>query len=159
MPHKIRSTPALNSFFANLPHVLDNNYDVGKAMLTSCVLILQKIPFPPRYATFWLHGNALLQETSLYQGCGYSLWYLEPSVRRYVTQLHRDVIRLASLSSLRNWLLSALVIFYKHHFNCDSAMGERMLGLVKIVLHTLSSHSHVCDRTTRPTVTSLARYN
>jgi len=49
------------NFTANLPQVLDTNFDIGKFILVNCVLILQKTPFPPRYATAWQQGYTLMQ--------------------------------------------------------------------------------------------------
>ncbi len=68
-----------------------------------------------------------MQESLLFQGCGFSLWYLEPSLRR-------------------NWLMAALVIFYKYNFNRNAILGEKATGIVRIVLHTLANQAHECDR-------------
>ena len=95
MPYRIRCTPAINSFMANLSQVLDNNFSIGRVILLNTILILQKIPFPPRYATTWQHAYTLMQEKYLFQGCGFSLWHLEPSMRK-------------------NWLTSVMVIAYKY---------------------------------------------
>ena len=95
MPYRIRCTPAINSFMANLAQVLDNNFSIGRVILLNTILILQKIPFPPRYATTWQHAYTLMQEKYLFQGCGFSLWHLEPSMRK-------------------NWLTSVMVIAYKY---------------------------------------------
>ena len=67
MPYRIRCTPAINAFMTNLPQVLDNNFAIGKLILLNTVLILQKIPFPPRYATTWQHAYTLMQEKYLFQ--------------------------------------------------------------------------------------------
>ena len=139
MPHKIRATPSVNAFLAYLPQVLDYNYQIGENMILSCILILQKIPFPPRYAaTSWQQAHTLMQESHMFQGCGFSLWYLEPSLRK-------------------NWLLAVLVIFYKYDFNCDTVIGEKSIGLIRIILHTLNAHAHACDRYNRPTYGQAAR--
>ena len=37
-------------------------------MLLNVILILQKIPFPPRYATAWQPAYTLMQEKYLFQG-------------------------------------------------------------------------------------------
>ena len=63
-------------------------------MLLNVILILQKTPFPPRYATSWQQSYTLMQEKFLFQGCGFSLWYMEPAMRK-------------------NWLTTVLVIAYK----------------------------------------------
>ena len=91
MPYRIRCTPAINAFMANLPQVLDNNFIMGRYLLLNTILILQKIPFPPRYATSWTQAYTLMQEKYMFQGCGFSLWHLEPSMRK-------------------NWLSAVLVI-------------------------------------------------
>jgi hypothetical protein len=48
------------------------------------------------------------QEKYLFQGCGFSLWHLEPSMRK-------------------NWLSAVMVIMYKYNFSPDTAMGERVI--------------------------------
>ena len=129
MPHKIRCAPAVNSFFANLQQVLDSNYVMGEIMLLDCILILQKTPFPR--LTSWQHQSFMMQEKFLFQGCAYSIWHLEPPMRK-------------------NWLTSVLVIAYKYNYNPDSTVGEKMVGLIRIIIHTLSAHAHVCDRYSKP---------
>ena len=94
MPSKIRSTPTVNAFLASLPQMLDYNFALGETLLLNTILVLQKLPFPPRYASSWQQSHTLMQESHLFQGCGFSLWYLEPSLRK-------------------NWLLATVVIFYK----------------------------------------------
>lgn len=44
-------------------------------------MILQRSPFPPRYAANWIPTYSIIQENLIYQGCGYTLWYLEPVLR------------------------------------------------------------------------------
>jgi hypothetical protein len=44
-----------------LAQVLDTNFEIGKMMLLNCILILQKTPFPPRYATSWQQTYTLMQ--------------------------------------------------------------------------------------------------
>ena len=132
MPYRIRCTPAVNAFMANLPQVLDNNFSIGKLLLLNTILILQKIPFPPRYATAWQHAYTLMQEKYLFQGCGFSLWHLEPSMRK-------------------NWLTAVMVIAYKYPYGHDEALvGEKIVGLLRIVIHTLAAQSHVCDKISKP---------
>jgi hypothetical protein len=80
-----------------------------------------------RHATSWQQAHTLMQEHLIFPGCGYSLWFLEPSLRK-------------------SWLLAALVIFYKYNFNADPILGERASGIVRIILHTLANHTHECDR-------------
>ena len=130
MPSKIRSTPTVNAFLASLPQMLDYNFALGETLLLNTILVLQKLPFPPRYASSWQQSHTLMQESHLFQGCGFSLWYLEPSLRK-------------------NWLLATVVIFYKYNINADSLTADKAIGLVRIVLHTLAAHVHTCDRFSR----------
>ena len=130
MPNKIRSTPTVNAFLANLPQMLDYNFAMGETLLLNIILILQKLPFPPRYASSWQQSHTLMQESHIFQGCGFSLWYLEPNLRK-------------------NWLLAAVVIFYKYNFNVDTIIGDKAIGMIRIVLHTLAAHVHTCDRYSR----------
>lgn len=133
MPYRIRCTPAINAFMNNLPQVLDNNFAIGKLMLVNVILIMQKIPFPPRYATTWQHAYTLMQEKYLFQGCGFSLWHLEPPMRK-------------------NWLNTVMVIAYKYAYGHDEAkVGEKIVGLLRIIIHTLAAQAHVCDRYSKPT--------
>ena len=44
-------------------------------------MILQWSPVPPRYAANWIPTYSIIQENLIYQGCGYTLWYLEPVIR------------------------------------------------------------------------------
>ena len=67
MPHKVRATAQFYSFFANLPQVMDNNFGIGNYLMANIVLILQKSPFPPRYAANWQPTYSLLQENLVYQ--------------------------------------------------------------------------------------------
>ena len=53
------------------------------------------------------------QEKYLFQGCGFSLWHLEPTMRK-------------------NWLSSVLVIMYKYSFSPDTALGERVSCYVNV---------------------------
>ena len=138
MPHKVRSTPAINAFLANLYQVLDNNFKIGEQMLLNVILVLQKIPFPPPYATSWQSGYTLMQESHMFQGCGFSLWHLEPSLRK-------------------NWLSAVLVIVYKYNYSPEEVVGEKLVGLIRIIIHTLAAHAHVCDRFGKPIMGFQAR--
>ena len=57
----------MNAFLSNLPQVLDYNFGVGEGILLNCILILQKLPFPPRHATSWQHAHTLMQESMIFQ--------------------------------------------------------------------------------------------
>ena len=111
MPSKIRSTPTVNAFLASLPQMLDYNFALGETLLLNTILVLQKLPFPPRYASSWQQSHTLMQESHLFQGCGFSLWYLEPSLRK-------------------NWLLATVVIFYKYNINADSLTADKGSNLI-----------------------------
>ena len=62
-----------------------------------------------------------------YQGCGYTLWHLEPTVRK-------------------NWLEAALVIVYKYNFSEPESLSDKVLGLARIILNSLSAHVHICSK-------------
>ena len=55
---------------------------------------------------------SFFKENLLYHGCGYTLWYLEPIVRK-------------------NWLDSCLVLVYKYNFSEPEQLGEKVLGLMR----------------------------
>ena len=127
MPHKVRSTSQFSSFFANIPQVMDNNFPIGNFLISNIVLILQKSPFPPRYAANWQPTHSILSENLIYQGCGYTLWHLEPTTRK-------------------NWLEAALVIVYKYNFSEPETLSEKVLGLIRIILNSLTAHVHICSK-------------
>ena len=61
--------------------------------------------------------SKLLLIIDLFQGCGYSLWHLEPSMRK-------------------NWLTSVLVIAYKYNYSPDTTIGDKMVSFgVYTLLH------------------------
>ncbi len=156
----IRSTPTLNAFLSNLSQILDYNFAVGDSMLLNSILILQKIPFPPRYATSWQQAHTLMQESLLFQGCGFSLWYLEPSLRK--NWLMSALVRKLTVCVFTKLVLSYFtyyckVIFYKYNFNRNAVLGEKASGIVRIILHTLANHAHECDRYRRATLGTAAR--
>lgn len=80
-PARMRSSPVFNSFVSTLPQVLDQNFRVGGTLLPLALTILQYCPAPSKNAGQRAHPS-------------YSLWYLEPHVRR-------------------TWLMSLIVILYK----------------------------------------------
>jgi hypothetical protein len=61
------------------------------------------------------------------QGCGYTLWHLEPTARR-------------------NWLDSALVLVYKYNFSEPEPLSEKVLGLMRILINSLAAHVHMCSK-------------
>ena len=51
----------------------------------------------------------------------------------------------------KNWLTAAMVIAYKYPYGHDEALvGEKIVGLLRIIIHTLAAQSHVCDRFSKP---------
>jgi hypothetical protein len=80
-PGRVRSSPVFNSFVSNLPQVLDQNFRVGATILPISLSVLHYSPAPSKSAGSRMHPS-------------YSLWYLEPHVRRH-------------------WLFSLIVILYK----------------------------------------------
>lgn len=83
-----RLSPVFNVFIANLPQLLDQNHVMGWLMTPPVLAILQHCPCPPQATPPTDH-----------QPPSYSLWYLEPHIRR-------------------SWLMSLLVILYKVKINC-----------------------------------------
>ena len=61
------------------------------------------------------------------QGCGYTLWHLEPTARR-------------------NWLEAALVFVYKYNFSEPEPLSEKVLGLMRILINSLAAHVHMCSK-------------
>lgn len=52
----------------------------------------------------------------------------------------------------KNWLSTVLVIAYKYKYggHDEALVGEKMVGLIRILIHTLAAQAHVCDKFTRP---------
>jgi hypothetical protein len=61
------------------------------------------------------------------QGCGYTLWHLEPTARK-------------------NWLEAALVLVYKYNFSEPEPLSEKVLGLMRILINSLAAHVHMCSK-------------
>ena len=59
----------------------NKTFFVGNLHISNFVMILQRSPFPPRYAANWIPTYSIIQENLIYQGCAYTLWYLEPVLR------------------------------------------------------------------------------
>ena len=127
MPHKVRATAQFSSFFANLPQVLDNNFSIGNFLISNIVFVLLKSPFPPRYAANLQPTHSILKENLIYQGTAYTLWHLEPTTRK-------------------NWLEACLVIVYKYNFSEPETLSDKVLGLIRIIINSLSAHVHVCSK-------------
>ena len=127
MPHKVRATAQFSSFFANLSQVLDNNFSIGNFLISNIVFVLQKSPFPPRYAANLQPTHSILRENLIYQGTAYTLWHLEPTTRK-------------------NWLEACLVIVYKYNFSEPETLSDKVLGLIRIIVNSLAAHVHVCSK-------------
>ncbi|XP_043278465.1 protein unc-79 homolog isoform X2 [Venturia canescens] len=115
LPSRLRLSPVFNVFIANLPQLLDQNHVMGWVMIPPVLAILQHCPCPPQKAP-----------PSDHQPPTYSLWYLEPNLRR-------------------SWLMSLLVILYKCQYG-QQPWCTQLQALVKIVLNTLDSQHHQCKR-------------
>lgn len=85
-PQRLRSSPAFSVYIANLPQLLDQNNLMGNMLLTTSLILLQYAPSP-----YYIPNSAELQQPT------YSLWALEPHIRR-------------------NWLMSLVVLLYKVDF-------------------------------------------
>lgn len=83
-PQRLRTSAVFNVFIANLPQVLDQNNLIGLTILMPALQVLLYAPNPSN-----LNGD-----TPKNISYSYSLWYLEPIVRR-------------------SWLMSILIVLYK----------------------------------------------
>lgn len=83
-PQRLRTSAVFNVFVANLPQVLDQNNLIGWTILMPALQVLLYAPNPS-------NANGEATQNINYS---YSLWYLEPIVRR-------------------SWLMSVLIILYK----------------------------------------------
>jgi hypothetical protein len=123
----LRTTTQFCSFFASLPQVMDGNFPIGNLLITNIVLILHKSPFPPRYAANWQPTFSILQENLIYHGCSYTLWHLEPCLRK-------------------QWLEAMLVLVYKYNFSEPENLSDKVIGLVRIIINSLAAHVHMCSK-------------
>ncbi|XP_066903218.1 protein unc-79 homolog isoform X4 [Halyomorpha halys] len=119
-PSKLRTCGVFNVFICNLPQVLDQNHLMGEVLMNTCLLLLHYCPCPP-------HLTPDSQATP-----EYSLWYLEPHVRR-------------------SWLVSTLVFLYKYQY-CNQPQSTQVQYLVRTVLNTLDAQHHVCRQIPRTVV-------
>ncbi|RWS30132.1 protein unc-79-like protein [Leptotrombidium deliense] len=111
-PSSLRNLPTFNAVIASMPKVLDFNYKMGTLLLTTCLPLLIYCPSPLRY----------ISEASL--SPHYSLWLLQPHVRR-------------------SWLMSVFIIMYKYSYNMQPLCRQIQL-LVQIIMNTLESQFHRC---------------
>lgn len=88
-PQRLRSSPAFSVFLSNLPQLLDQNHLMGRMLLSTSLILLQYAPSP-----YYIPNSVELQQPT------YSLWALEPHIRR-------------------NWLMSLVVLLYKVNLITD----------------------------------------
>lgn len=140
-----RTSSVFNAFLANLPQMLDQNHVMGANILEAA---LHTLLYAPSTATV-ASANSESSHNIIYS---YSLWRLEPHVRR-------------------SWLMSVEVIMYKvqckgtypHNlwiwlkcllFSCflfqyeytQAAYGQKVHHLVRIILNSLEAQFHRCKR-------------
>ncbi|XP_026830601.1 protein unc-79 homolog, partial [Ooceraea biroi] len=118
-PQRLRLSPVFNVFIANLAQLLDQNHIMGWSITPQVLAILQYCPCPPQ-------ATPQQAPTDQHQVPSYSLWYLEPQIRR-------------------SWLMSLLVILYKCQYG-QQTWCSQLQTLVKIVLNTLDTQYHQCKR-------------
>ena len=61
------------------------------------------------------------------QGCSYTLWHLEPCLRK-------------------QWLEAMLVLVYKYNFSEPDQLSEKVIGLIRIMINSLAAHVHICSK-------------
>lgn len=114
---RLRESAVFNVFLANLPQVLDQNSLIGEHILPVSIHVLLYAPNPV---------NLVLTADAVQSiNYSYSLWYLEPHVRR-------------------NWLMSLLVILYKYQY--QPPLTDHVQNLVRIVMNSLDAQFHQCKR-------------
>lgn len=118
-PARMRTSTVFNSFLANLPQLLDQNHLMGGTMLP---VVLQVLLYAPNPNSNVLPSAESMQNASY----TYSLWSLEPHVRR-------------------NWLMAVIVLMYKYQYNYPP-FSQNINSLVRIVLNSLDCHFHQCKR-------------
>lgn len=129
-PDVLRTSTVFNVFMANLPQLLDQNSLMGVTMLP---IVMQVLLYSPNPNSNALTNTEAMQNASY----TYSLWYLEPHIRR-------------------NWLLAVLVILYKYQYT-QLPFSQNVNSLVRIVLNSLESQFHQCKHFPPTYVDSLAR--
>lgn len=129
-PDVLRTSTVFNVFMANLPQLLDQNSLMGTTMLP---IVMQVLLYSPNPNSNALTNTEAMQNASY----TYSLWYLEPHIRR-------------------NWLLAVLVILYKYQYT-QLPFSQNVNSLIRIVLNSLESQFHQCKHFPPTYVDSLAR--
>ncbi|OXA59651.1 Protein unc-79 [Folsomia candida] len=110
-PSRVRSSAIFNSWISNLPQVVDQNFRVGATMLPISLTVLHYCPAPNKSAGSRMHPS-------------FSLWFLEPHVRRH-------------------WLISLIVILYKYEYGV-LPLSSQVQTVIRIVLNTLNYQEHRC---------------
>lgn len=118
-PQKLRYSAVFNAFIANLPQFLDQNSTMGAHMMG---VIIQVLLFCPNPSNVPGGGMELMHNISL----TYSLWYLEPHVRR-------------------SWLMSILVILYKYQYTIPP-LYNYIENTIRVVLNSIEAQFHQCRR-------------
>ncbi|XP_070493923.1 protein unc-79 homolog isoform X3 [Chironomus tepperi] len=117
---RIRCSSVFNSFMANLPQFLDQNVEMGSSdsLFNFIIHLLIYSPYP---------NNSIPATFDVMQNTSYSLWFLEPQVRK-------------------NWLMAVLVILYK--YNLNNIPEPLLSSLIRIIMMSLESQSqfHQCKR-------------
>ncbi|XP_053676788.1 protein unc-79 homolog isoform X2 [Anopheles nili] len=127
-PARLRCSSVFNAFMANLPQVLDQNHQMGWLLLPT---VIQLLLFAPNQANggFFQSGTSGGADQNHHSNVvtyNFSIWYLEPHVRR-------------------NWLMSLLVILYKYQYN-QAAMADQVQNLIRLVINSLDAQFHKCRR-------------
>ena len=50
----------------------------------------------------------------------------------------------------RDFTLQVIAYKYKYGGPDEALVGEKVVGLIRILIHTIAAQTHVCDRHTRP---------
>ena len=69
-------------------------------------------PLIGQYAANWSPSYSIMQENILHHGCGYTLWYLEPTVRSALeleTNLHGDYAKFYNLGPTSAFTFKTLI--------------------------------------------------
>uniref|UniRef100_U5ELY1 Uncharacterized protein n=1 Tax=Corethrella appendiculata TaxID=1370023 RepID=U5ELY1_9DIPT len=85
--------------------------------------VIQVLLYSPNQSNGLAHSG---HETMSINSFTYSLWFLEPHVRK-------------------NWLMSLLVILYKYQYTLPP-LSEHVQNLIRIVINTLEAQFHQCRR-------------
>lgn len=115
---RLRYSAVFNAFITNLPQVMDQNHLIGWTLLPVALQVLLYSPKPG-------NGTVVIESTQNIT-YNYSLWFLEPHIRR-------------------SWLMTALVVLYKYQYTQAPYSGQ-VNYMIRIVLNSLQNHFHRCKR-------------